>query len=158
MAGNYFLSWLEQRFWHTNTDPGKRASLPFSSHMLVWWTLKWGFRVKVEGLNKVNQGMVNITPLPQQSRYSPVRLRVLRVSPMVRNIKPEIKRIEKQGNKSWRKMKEWNCSMEKKSPKSNHCDETGSFFHLCVPSIYCSWDDANLALSGNCAEAPWRTK
>lgn len=57
--------------------------------MLVWWTCQWQFRVKVEGLRKISQGLVIITPLPQQPSYSPVKLHVLQACPMVTKIHPE---------------------------------------------------------------------
>lgn len=66
-----------------------------SSHMLVWWSRQWQFRVKVVGLRKISQGLVIITPSTQQPSYSPVRLHVLQARPMVTKIHPEIKWMQK---------------------------------------------------------------
>lgn len=73
----------------TETNSGKCALLLFYP---TCWLVKSqvGIRVKVQRVKKVSQGLVHITLLPQQSRYSPVRLHVLQAFPGVRNINLEI--------------------------------------------------------------------
>lgn len=115
VAGYHFLSWLEQSSGHTNTEQFRQTciSARFISHAgLV--NSRVGLQVKVEGVKQVKQsGIGKHHSVTTATQILTGKVACSTGVPYGKKHKPGNYGVWKnRGIKSWRRMKETNCSME----------------------------------------------